>query len=150
MGILNDIKQSKFDSPYEKALVNILYTNNWLRDQQKDYFNPFDIKEQHYNVLRILKGKYPAASCPGDIKEVMLDKSPDLTRLIDKLTKLGYVDRNVCELNRRKVDVVITEKGLTVLDEIKHNMQLFYAQWKEKLTDNEAEKLSDLLDKLRA
>lgn len=149
MDISSAIKQAKFSSSYEMALINILFTNNWLRDKQKEYFYPYDLKPQHFNVLRILKGKYPEASCPGDIKEVMLDKSPDLTRLIDKMIKMGLVDRNVCEMNRRKVDVVITEKGLSIVDDISKRMNGMYDLLKGKLSVKEAEKLSELLDKIR-
>ena len=150
MGISQDIKQAKFKSPQEKAMVNILFTTNWLRDSQNSFFSPFELKGQHYNVLRILKGKYPNPSCPGDIKDVMLDKSPDLTRLIDKLIKMGLASRNVCEVNRRKVDVSITEKGIDVIASINKEMEQLNLQWKEKLDDNEASQLSDLLDKLRS
>ena len=96
MNISEAIKQKSFSSPHEMALINVLFTSNWLRDKQKEYFYPYDLKPQHFNVLRILKGKYPDNSCPGDIKDVMLDKSPDLTRLIDKMMKMGLVERNVC------------------------------------------------------
>lgn len=149
MGISEDIKQSSFDSAQEKVLINILYTNNWLSDHYKTLFAPYDIKSQHYNILRILKGKYPEASYPGDIKEVMLDKSPDLTRLIDKLIKMGLVDRNECKVNRRKVDIKITDKGIRLLADISKEMKEFTSNWQEKLNDEEADKLSELLDKLR-
>lgn len=150
MNISEAIKQKNFTSSHEMALVNILFTSNWLRDKQKELFYTHDLKSQHFNVLRILKGKHPEASCPGEIKDVMLDKSPDLTRLIDKMIKMGLVDRNVCQVNRRKVDVVITDKGLKTVNEISHKMDGMSSLWDEKLSATEAKQLSDLLDKIRS
>ena len=149
MGILQDIKQKEFDTSVEKAMVNILYTSNWLRDRQQEAFAPFGIKSQHYNILRILRGKHPEPSSPGQIKEVMLDKAPDLTRLLDKLEDLGYVDRHLCPDNRRKMDVLITKSGEKILKEIKAITRRELAKWNKKLSEKEAQELSDLLDKVR-
>ena len=150
MRISEAIKQQKFKSSQDMALINLLYTSNWLKDHQRTFFDSYDIKAQHYNVLRILKGKYPEVSSPGEIKEVMLDKAPDLTRLIDKLIKMELVDRKVCEKNRRKVDVIITKKGIDSLQMITNEMEKIESGMKKKLTDKEASQLSDLLDKLRS
>jgi DNA-binding MarR family transcriptional regulator len=150
MRISEAIKQQKFKSSQDMALINLLYTSNWLKDHQRTFFDNYDLKAQHYNVLRILKGKYPDVSSPGEIKEVMLDKAPDLTRLIDKLIKMNLVDRKVCENNRRKVDVIITKEGIDYLNTITGEMEKIEAGMKNKLTDQEAVKLSDLLDKLRS
>lgn len=150
MSISKDIKQKHFNSTHEMAMINILYTNNWLRDIQKELFNIHDLKSQHFNVLRIVKGKHPNPSCPGEIKDVMLDKSPDLTRLIDKMIKMGLVDRNVCKENRRKVDIVITSKGLDKVDKISKKLNQMYSLWEDKLSSEEAKQLSDLLDKIRS
>lgn len=150
MHISKAIRQQKFKSSQDMALINLLYTSNWLKDHQRTFFDNYDLKAQHYNVLRILKGKHPEVSSPGEIKEVMLDKAPDLTRLIDKLIKMKLVDRKVCEKNRRKVDVIITKEGIDYLNTITGEMEKIEAGMKNKLTDQEAVKLSDLLDKLRS
>ena len=149
MDISKAIRQEKFKSNHNMALVNILYTSSWLRENQKPLFDTFDLKAQHYNVLRILKGRYPKAASPGEIKEVMLDKAPDLTRLIDKLVQMKIVDRNVCPENRRKVDVLINKKGIDLLEIMNKNMKNFEDLFQSKLTDKEAEQLSRLLDKIR-
>ena len=149
MKIQEAIKQSSFKSNIDKAIVNLLFTSNWLRDHQKSFFAKYDIKNQHYNVLRILRGRYPDAAAPGEIKEVMLDKSPDLTRLIDKLVKQELCERFMCEENRRKVDVFITDKGLKFLNDIDSEMKQASNLWRGKLNEEEAGHLSDLLDKLR-
>ena len=104
---------------------------------------------QHYNVLRILKGSFPNPLSPGEIKEVMLDKSPDLTRLIDKLVNMDLVDRHICPNNRRKMDVFITKKGEQVLHEINNKQKNIEPSKENKLTEEEADQLSDLLDKFR-
>jgi DNA-binding MarR family transcriptional regulator len=109
----------------------------------------YDILPQHYNVLRILKGKHPNASSPGDIKEVMIDKGNDVTRLLDKLVSKGLVKRSLCEENRRKMDVYITEEGLKLLQDIEKPLQDYLAEIKKRVTEQEAETMSALLDQMR-
>ena len=148
MDIREAINQKSFNSSFEKAVVNLVYTHNWYRDKNRGVFKAYGFKMQHYNILRILNGSHPKALSPGEIKEVMLDKSPDLTRLIDKLVDMELVDRHICPDNRRKMDVFITKKGTQILAEInekQENVQTMQSQ----LTDAEAEQLSNLLDKLR-
>jgi DNA-binding MarR family transcriptional regulator len=149
MKLEEEIKQSNFESSYQKAVINVLYTANWLRDRQMEVFRAFDILPQHYNVLRIIKGKSPEACSPGEIKEVMLDKGNDVTRLVDKLVKKGFVKRNTCENNRRKIDLYITEKGLIFLKELNDPLKKQLSVIKKQLTEKEAEHLSQLLDKIR-
>ena len=81
------IKQQRFKNEFQKAIINLFYTSNHFRDMHSNVFKRFDIQGQHYNVLRILKGKHPQPVSPGYIKEVILDKGADLTRLVDKLVK---------------------------------------------------------------
>jgi len=149
MKIEKAIKQSKFESPFQKAVINIIYTANWLRDQQTELFKKHDILPQHYNVLRIVNGKHPKSVSPGDIKEVMLDKGNDVTRLVDKLVKMDLLKRSLCEENRRKIDINLTDKGVKFLKEINEPMRKQYLNMKKFLSEKEAESLSNLLDKLR-
>jgi len=149
MGIEQDIKQASFKTNLEKAVVNLLYTYNWLRDNTQDIYKPFGLKSQHYNILRILKGKYPKASSPGEIKEVMLDKSPDLTRLLDKLVEMELVVRQLCPENRRKMDVTITSKGLDLLKVLMTRQEKLFNEIAERLSEKKAAELSNLLDKIR-
>lgn len=149
MKLEDEIKQSKFESSYQKAVINILYTANWLRDRQMEVFRAFDILPQHYNVLRIIKGRSPEACSPGEIKEVMLDKGNDVTRLVDKLVKKGFVKRHTCESNRRKIDLYITEKGLTFLKELNDPLKKQLSVMKKQMSEKEAENLSQMLDKMR-
>lgn len=141
------IKQKKFDSPVHKAMVNMIYTYNWLNSMWEEFFESYDLTEQQYNVLRILRGRFPNSICAGDIKEVMLDKNPDLTRLCDRLVKKGLIERQYNEFNRRQVLIKITKEGLDLLKQIDPGMKK--QAKKIKLSDKEAEILSDLLDKIR-
>jgi DNA-binding MarR family transcriptional regulator len=148
MSIEQDIKQSNFKSPYSKAVVNIIYTNNWLASLQVDILKPFDLTLQQYNVLRILRGQYPQPITVIAIIERMLDKMSNASRLVDKLLAKELVIRRECPNDRRAVDVLITEKGLALLTET----DVLVSKWEEQLhglTPEEALQLSDLLDKLR-
>lgn len=148
MTIEQDIQQPNFKSPYSKAIVNIIYTNNWLQSLQTDIFKPFDLTLQQYNVLRILRGQYPNPITVIAIIERMLDKMSNASRLVDKLLAKELVVRRLCPHDRRAVDVTITEKGLALLveiDDLQH-------KWEERfhvLSESEALLLSELLDKMR-
>lgn len=148
MDIGKAIKQKKFESPQQKAMINILFTYNWIIDKASVVFKDFDITLQQYNVLRILRGRHQQAVCVGDIKEVMLDKNPDLTRLCDRLVSKELIEREMNPDNRRQVLVKITEKGLELLKTIEPVMKK-QTSFLSNLDDKNAEKLSDLLDKLR-
>jgi|TARA_B100000795_G_C22805573_1_gene444650 DNA-binding MarR family transcriptional regulator len=148
MGLKEDIKQTKFENNKVMAMVNVFYTSNWLRDNCLPVFKKHGILSQHYNILRILRGKYPKAVSPGEIKEVMLDGARDLTRLIDKLVKLGYLNRKLCEHNRRKMEITINQSGLDIIEVISRENAIIYDDF--NLTDEEAQQLSDLLDKFRS
>ena len=150
MDIGEAIKQKKFDNSVEKAIVNLIYTHNWLRDGFNTILKPYGLLQQHFNVLRILRGKYPEVMCPGDIKEIMLDKGNDITRLLDKLVAMGLAERNLCESNRRKMDIRITQKGLSLTRELSEKFDEHTVQIKKSLTENDAEQLSDLLDRMRS
>lgn len=142
------IKQARFKDSFQKAIINLLYTSNYFRDIHQSIFKKYDIQGQHYNLLRILKGKYPEPVTPGYIKDVMLDKGTDLTRLIDKLQKKGWVLRRICAHNKRQMDVTITDLGIEKLNQMIDEVS---AQDKilKKLSEEEYEMLSNLLDKMR-
>jgi DNA-binding MarR family transcriptional regulator len=148
MSIEQDIKQTNFKSPYSKAIINVIYTNNWLQSLQVEIFKPFDLTLQQYNVLRILRGQYPNPITVIAIIERMLDKMSNASRLVDKLLVKDLVIRRLCPHDRRAVDVIITEKGLKLLEEL----DTLQSQWEDKLhglSENEALQLSELLDKMR-
>ena len=149
MKIEEELKQNKFSSPKHKAVVNVMFTYGWIMCEFRDIFKNFQLTPQQYNVLRILRGKYPDSLNPTDIKDVMLDKNPDLTRLCDRLLTRGLIDRCVDAENRRKMNIKITEAGLEMLDLIDPKMERFNLA-NTGLSNEEAALLSDLLDKLRS
>lgn len=142
------INQRKFVSPLQKAMLNLIYTYHWQVDQTSEVFKSLEVTMQQYNVLRILKGQYPEFVPVGDVKAVMLDKNPDLTRLCDRLEEKGLIERNTNPCNRRQVLLRIAQPGLDLLD---RSEPMLYEQAKkfQNLSDEEAEALSNLLDKLR-
>lgn len=149
MSIEKDIKQQKpFKSPYQKLVVNILYTNNWMNSDHMNILKPFDLTAQQYNVLRILRGQYPNPITVNAIIERMLDKMSNASRLVDKLLLKDFVTRCDNKDDRRACDVRITQKGLDVLKEIDVLQETWETSF-SNLTPEEAETLSGLLDKLR-
>ncbi|MDB2471965.1 MarR family transcriptional regulator [Flavobacteriaceae bacterium] len=145
MGDLSRDINSKFQSPKQKAVINILYTANWVHSKQIMFFKQFGISPQQFNVLRILRG----AKAPlkvQTIKKRMIERAPNVTRLMDKLFSKGLIDRISCKHDRRVVHIVITTKGLHLLKVISRNMK---EDTLENLDDEEALILSDLLDKIR-
>lgn len=148
MGIDHDIHQSKFRNDYQKASVNLLYTYGWLTERTKELFATEDITPQQFNILRILRGSYPQPLSTLQIRERMLDKMSDTSRIVDRLIMKGLVKKATCKTDRRLVDVMITDKGkklLERLDERQDELDNIISN----LSLKEAAALSDLLDKLR-
>ncbi|MCG2613096.1 MarR family transcriptional regulator [Terrimonas sp. NA20] len=147
MGIDQDI-QTKFRSDYHKAAVNLIYTFNWMSEQTKEIFASADITPQQFNILRILRGSLPNPLSTLQIRERMLDKMSDTSRIVDRLIAKGLVKKGTCKSDRRLVDVMITDKGKKVLEKLdtrQDEMDNVLAN----LSKKEAATLSELLDKLR-
>lgn len=142
------IQQTRFKDNYHKAIVNLLYTSNYFRDAHMQVFGRYDIQGQHFNILRILKGKHPEPVSPGYIKEVMLDKGRDITRLMDKLVHMGWANRMICPENKRKMNITLTESGIEIVNKISDDVNEMDGSLKT-LSDTEYELLSSLLDKMR-
>jgi MarR family transcriptional regulator, 2-MHQ and catechol-resistance regulon repressor len=142
--ISKDIK-SKFVSNKVKALINIKYTSNWLNSKENDFFKPYGISPQQFNILRILRGAKERVKVQI-VKDRMIERAPNATRLMDKLCDKSLIERERCEHDRRVVYVKITKQGLELLLKIDDNKNLAFL---ENLTDEEAELLSNLLDKIR-
>ena len=148
MRLEDEIKQVKgFKSEKDKAMLNIVYTANVMMERMLEALKPFNINDQHYNILRILRGKHPESACPGDIKDILINKRGDLTRLIDKLVKEGYVVRQINPENRRMVMNTITDKGLQLIEDIGtfDHMQ----DMRQNISEEDAKTLNDIIDKLR-
>jgi len=148
MSLESDIKQEKFNSEFEKIAVNILYTASWLYNINATRFKPHGITPEQFNVLRILRGSHPKALMLADITCRMIDKSSNATRLVEKLRQKGLLKREICESNRRQVDISITDKGLAVLKKIDLEAEAWLQSMKV-LTLAEAQELNRVLDKLR-
>ncbi len=148
MSIETDIKQSKFRNAYHKMALNLIYTTSWLSNGQAALLKPYDLTTQQYNVLRILRGQHPNPVRVNDIIERMLDKMSNASRLVDKLLAKGLVKRTECPRDRRAVDVVITDDGMKILAEL-DAMQGEWENTLKNVTEEEANLLSDILDKLR-
>ncbi|MBL7845410.1 MAG: MarR family transcriptional regulator [Cyclobacteriaceae bacterium] len=147
MKIEDEIKQQKFISNHQKAVINLIFTSNWLINQQQHFFKPFGITGQQFNVLRILKGQYPNSISAKEIKSRMLDQNSDISRLLDRLISKNLIEKKSCPKDKRATDVFITENGLTLLKEISRKQRDIDQVL--TLTDSEAELLSNLLDKGR-
>ncbi|WP_019038521.1 MarR family winged helix-turn-helix transcriptional regulator [Psychroflexus tropicus] len=149
MIIEETLKISKRLPECKRALLNLLYTGNWVSDEIARVLKPFDITPQQFNVLRILKGRQGEACSLQTIQDRMISKMSNTTRLVDKLIKKEFVERTQCESNRRKVDIVITAKGLEALKEISRVVDQSEARMTDQLTTSELENLNALLNKLR-
>jgi DNA-binding MarR family transcriptional regulator len=148
MEIGKEIKQEKFKNEHQKMLINILFTSGWLSSKHACSLKPYGISVQQYNILRILRGQYPNPVTINLLIDRMLDKNSNASRLVEKLRLKKLVDRAICEKDRRAVNVVITQKGLTLLTELDKQEDFFLKELKS-LSAKEAELLSSLLDKLR-
>lgn len=148
MKLEEEIKQKNFRNVYQKLAVNLFFTHSWLANNFSNIFKQFDLTINQFNVLRILRGQYPNSASVNLLKERMLDKMSDASRLVERLRTKGLVERSICTDDRRKVDVVITKKGLEILktcDELESEFDKFL----QNLSTEEAKTLNELLDKLR-
>jgi len=147
--IKDAIKQNKdFKDNCHEAMVNLHFTSGWLTQMNSKIVEPHNLSMQQYNVLRILRGQHPKSVTVKFIIERMLDKSSNASRLVDKLLAKGLVERTQSPEDRRRVDIMISKKGLELLkklavdfDNVNKNLNL---------TEKEARSLSDLLDKMRS
>lgn len=148
MSLEKDVKQEKFSNEYEKAAINILFTGSWLYNLNASRLKKYDITPEQFNVLRILRGSNPKPMMLADITSRMIDRSSNATRLVEKLRQKGFVEREICEDNRRQVDISITSKGLNLLTKIDKQID----KWNDILgtvTKSEVQELNRILDKLR-
>lgn len=145
MGDFSKDINSTFPNEKVKAMLNIMFTANWINSYQTSFFKPFKISSQQYNVLRILKGANKPLKVQT-IKERMIERSPNATRLMDKLCSKDLIERISCAEDRRVVHIKITDEGLDLLESISKANRRDLLQ---NLTEEEASLLSDLLDKIR-
>ena len=147
MSLENDINQKDFRNEYQKGIINLIYTYNWMNEKMKHFFDKEDITGQQYNILRILKGAgIPISTLK--IRERMLDKMSDTSRIVDRLVIKGLVKKNICKADKRLVDVSITQKGIKLLDSFnKYESEMDAVVG--NLSETETKTLNKLLDKIR-
>jgi DNA-binding MarR family transcriptional regulator len=145
--IEEEIQQKKFKSPHQKAVINLIYTANWLQNKHHHFFKSFGITGQQFNILRVLKGQHPQSISATEIKTRLLDRNSDVSRLLDRLAAKKMITKNTCPQDKRASDIFITQEGLDLLKEIDKSQK----EIDEVLALNaeEAGQLSDLLDKCR-
>jgi DNA-binding MarR family transcriptional regulator len=133
----------------KKTMLNIIYTQNVLSEDFNEILKPFDLSPEQFNVLRILRGQKgrPVNMC--EIQERMIAKTSNTTRLVDKLLLKGLVTREVCSENRRKMEISITDKGLSLLKELDPLVEKHDNKFAANLTEKELEQLNTLLEKYR-
>ena len=147
MSIEKDISQRKFNSEFQKAMVNLIYTHNWMMERMKLFFEKADLTPQQFNILRILRGAGQPLSTL-QIRQRMLDKMSDTSRIVDRLIKKGLTKKVICKSDRRLVDVTISEKGLKLLEKLDET-QSDLDSIIQSLDESEARQFNALLDKIR-
>jgi len=148
MELKKEIKQKQFINEWQKGIVNVIFTYNWLKERIKAHLKPHGITMQQFNVLRILNGQHPKPISTSIIRERMLDKMSDASRIVERLSKKGLVHRQTCHSDRRLVDVIITEEGRHLITSIlKYDDEL--SALLGNLSEKEVIQLNILLDKAR-
>jgi DNA-binding MarR family transcriptional regulator len=148
MGIEKDIQQSCFRNEFQKMGINLIYTANWLNEKMAHILENEEITQQQYNILRILRG----SECPLStlkIRERMLDKMSDTSRIVDRLIAKGLVEKNACLKDKRLVDITISKTGMVLVDKLDQFNDQIDAVLKG-VDEKEAQTINQLLDKIRS
>jgi DNA-binding MarR family transcriptional regulator len=144
-----EIQQAEFSDVYQKLGINILFTAAWFGDMNRIALKDYDISLPQYNVLRILRGQKAKAISVAGICERMIDKSSNASRIVDKLETRKLVLRRVCDKDRRQVDVVITDKGTALLEDLDKKVPTFKTIMSNQLSSKDADALNFALDQIR-
>lgn len=148
MGLEKDIKQQHFTGEDQKAIINLIYTYHWVTEKLKSILNEDDITLQQYNILRILRGSDPKPLSTLTIRERMLDKMSDTSRIVDRLVLKGLADKKVSIVDKRLVDVNITREGKRLLERIDRKNEAMTSII-SNLEESDMKSLNAILDKLR-
>ncbi|UOB16850.1 MarR family winged helix-turn-helix transcriptional regulator [Abyssalbus ytuae] len=149
MKIEDIIKTTSQIAVEKKAIISLVYTANIISDKLSEVLKVYDISIQQYNVLRILRGQKGKPANLSTIQERMINKMSNTTRLVDKLILKDLVTRNICELNRRKVEIFITENGLKLLNILDPLVDKTEKEIVKNLSADELNTVNDLLEKIR-
>ncbi len=137
-----------FENEYHRLRLNIMLSANWLSNEMRAFPEPYDITQKQFNILRILRGVHPDSLPIQDVRDRMIDKMSDASRLIDRLVRKGYVEKCPCPTDRRSNRAFITQSGLDLLHRIDRNMGELDAVM-QRLSESDARRLNDLLDQMR-
>lgn len=148
MKLEQEIQQQAFRNEFHKLAVNIYYTHFWVQEHLRKQLKPFDISLQQYNILRILRGQAPKPASINLLKERMLDKSSDASRLVERLRLKGLIKRVTSSHDRRSVDIIITPKGVEVLSAIAE-AESTLDESLQNISEEKARLLNELLDEVR-
>lgn len=147
---LESVIKTQQKLPVSRAtIINVMFSNNWVKDELIGVLKPYDLSLEQFNVLRILRGQKGQPINLQDIQERMVNKMSNTTRLVDKLILKGFVQRTICKNNRRKVEIEITDSGLKTLKEIDPKIDTAEQQITTNLNESELQQLNTLLIKLR-
>jgi len=147
--IEEEVHQKKWHNNHHKAVINILYTYHFIKENMASLLRPYKISFQQYNVLRILRGAHPLGLSSANIQEKLIDRKSDASRLINRIEKLGLIERRQNKKDKRVSEVFLTLRGLEILGQIRVIDKFYKDKMPLKLTDEEAQLLSALLDKSR-
>jgi len=147
MGIEQDIQQPNFRNEFQKMGINLLFTANWLNEQIGKILSEEGVTQQQYNILRILRGSTKPLSTLK-IRERMLDKMSDTSRIVDRLIAKELVVKNTCEKDKRLVDITLSPKGLSLVDQLDQYNDRIDALLKG-INESEAKLINQILDKIR-
>ena len=148
MRLEDEIKTKQFRNERHKLTVNLIYSHSWLMERNNRLFHSQGLTMQQYNILRILRGQHPKACNLQLLKERMLDKQPDVSRLIDRLVQKSLIERATSTTDRRKLDIVISQSGLDLLARMEPQVAVADNEL-DALSDREVAELNNLLDRLR-
>lgn len=147
--IEEEIQQKKWHNDHHKAVINIFYTYHVLKENMSSLLKPYKISFQQYNVLRILRGAHPMGLSSASICEKLIDRKSDVSRLINRIQILGLIERRQNKKDKRISEIFLTLRGLEILGQIRAIDNFYKEKMPIKLTDEEAQLLSVLLDKTR-
>lgn len=145
-----DVIKTKLTDEKKLFVLNLMYTSSWLEQIYNPIFKSNGVTNAQYNILRILKGSAPTPLSVGEIKDRILFKQTDITRMIDRLVDKSFVDRQLCPNNRRKMDVSISKKGLELLKVINPKIDEAEKSFASKIDTKDASLGNKLLDQLRS
>lgn len=147
---IEDITKSNAIGIEKKTVLNILVTQTALSERMNEILKSYDLSAEQFNVLRILRGQKGSPANMHMIQERMIAKTSNTTRLVDKLLLKELVTREICSKNRRKMEVLITAKGLDLLKKLDPKITQHESDFASKLTPAEINKLNELLEKYRS